>query len=329
MKKTLSVALLAIGSLLLMYCLAFTVVQLCAGDYVFFEEQFIELQLEDSTGISVSDLSQAVRSMVQYMNNQRSSIDVDVMVQGVKLPMFALEIEHVHMVEVRELWQKLVSFRSFSLVLAAVTLLLGFLLDSRGIWNNIAKGYLWALVLFLVLCFFAGIWAGTNFDSFWTLFHRIAFPGSENWILPYESRMIQMLPAALFAALVGRIGLYTLGSTLVLGLLCLLSILFRAGKLQLPKVRKQEQEQAAAEGEDRELEEEGPDLLTLHKLHNTPVSQRGALRKKLEERENDLKQRRLAAEQEERELREENPDRVSIDFAAYEPSDGAQENEDI
>ena len=206
MRKTVAVTFLALGFLLLIFCAAFTVVKLTAAETAWFEEEFTKLSLAEETGMTLGDLGAGVRTLVNYMNGETETIDLLVTVNGQQVRMFELDIEVVHMREVRDLWQWFIGARNVGILLGLVLCLMGVVLDGKDALQNACKGYFWALGAFLVLAAFAGTWCAINFDSFWTAFHRLAFPNSENWLLPPESRMIQMLPSQLFSDLVLRMG---------------------------------------------------------------------------------------------------------------------------
>ena len=178
MRKTVSVTLLALGFLLLLFCVAFTVVQLTAAETAWFEQEFTELALADEMGMTLGDLGASVRTLVSYMNGQTQTIDLLVTVNGQQVRMFDLDIEIVHMREVRDLWQWFVGARNVGLLFAVVLILLGVVLDGKDALRNVCVGYFWALGVFLVLAAFVGTWAAINFDSFWTAFHRLIFPNS-------------------------------------------------------------------------------------------------------------------------------------------------------
>ena len=276
MRKTVSVTLLALGFLLLLFCVAFTVVQLTAAETAWFEQEFTELALADEMGMTLGDLGASVRTLVSYMNGQTQTIDLLVTVNGQQVRMFDLDIEIVHMREVRDLWQWFVGARNVGLLFVAVLILLGVVLDGKDALRNVCVGYFWALGVFLVLAAFVGTWAAINFDSFWTAFHRLIFPSSENWLLPSSSRMIQMLPSELFHDLVMRMGGRMLILFLPVAVLCAVLLMLRQRKLRVvdPWVNQEDwpktpQEELAAI--------QGPDLLTVHKKVNMTVSERRKL----------------------------------------------------
>ncbi len=276
MRKTISVTCLALGFLLLIFCAAFTVVQLTAAETAWFEQEFTKLGLAEEMNMTLGDLGASVRTLVNYMNGQTETIDLLVTVNGQQIRMFDLDIEIVHMREVRDLWQWFVGARNVGLLFGLVLCLLGVVLDGKDALRNACVGYFWALGVFLVLVAFAGTWAAINFDSFWTAFHKLAFPNSDNWLLPMESRMIQMLPSKLFSDLVMRMGGRMLLIFLVVAAADALALVIRqrrqravdpwTDKANRPKTP--EEELAAVQG---------PDLLTVHKRANMTVSERRKL----------------------------------------------------
>lgn len=326
MKKSLSTAMMALGALVLIFCIAFTVVQLVGSDYQFFEEEFIKLGLDSSMNMTIGDISKGLQALMEYMNGKIDSIDVDVMVNGVMTPMYVLDIEHIHMEEVREVWLGFDTARNLGFLLAALLVLGAFMVDNRNPLRNGAVGYLWALGTALVICLFLGVWASTNFNSFWTQFHKIIFPNSENWLLPSSSRMIQMLPGDLFQALVMRVG----------GIVILILVLLGIGAvaaLVIPK-RKAEKVEAAAAPEKKQEdtrarmpEQEAPDLVLMHKLLNMSVTRRKKVEEELmlEKLKAEAEAESKAGQQKEDETPDPETARIKIDFAAYEGEEPAPE----
>lgn len=326
MRKTVAITCLALGFLILILVTAFTVVQLTASETGWFEQQFSDLSLAEGMGMTLGDLGASIRTLVNYMNDQTETIDVLVTVDGQQVRMFDLDIEIVHMREVRDLWQWFISARNVGILLGAILCLLGVIPDGKDAVRNACLGYFWALGLFLVVVTFTGTWAAISFDSFWTFFHRIVFPNSENWLLPPESRMIQMLPAQLFKDLVMRMG----GRMLLIFLLAAVA----AGLVLAFRQRKQEvvDPWAAKVDKPKTPEEElaavqGPDLLTVHKKANMTVSQRRKLNEKLKKEKQAIgaPDEAMAAEFRDAALDTPEESRQRIEFAPFE---GQQPEED-
>ena len=319
MRKTIAITFLALGFLLLIVCAAFTVVQLTVAETGWFEQEFSKLDLAEEMGMTLGDLGASVRTLVNYMNGQSETIDVLVTLDGQQVRMYDLDIEITHMAEVRALWQWFISLRNVGLLLGVMLLLMGIVLDGKDALRNVCLGYFWALGLFLVLVAFAGTWAAISFDSFWNAFHQLIFPNSDNWLLPPESRMIQMLPSQLVRDLVMRMGgrmllifLLVAGvAAVVLGLHMrkLRAVDPWANQANRPKTP--EEELAAVQG---------PDLLDVHKRANMTVSER---RKLLQEQERQKQILATPDEAEAAELRDaalDTPEesRQRIEFAPFE-----------
>lgn len=276
MRKTLAITMLALGMFVFLLSAAFTVVQLTASETAWFEEEFAKLDLPQQMDMTPGDLGASIRTLISYLNGQTETIDVLVTINDQPIRMFDLDIEIIHMEEVRDLWQRCVALRNVGVLVAMIFALLGVVMEGRDALRNACMGYFWALGAFLVLVAFAGTWAAINFDSFWTFFHRIIFPTSENWLLPANSRMIQMLPSELFHDLVVRMG----GRMLLLflpvaGISALVLVLQqRKQRVVDPWAAKAKRTKTPKE---QLAEIQGPDLLAVHKKANMSVTERRKL----------------------------------------------------
>ena len=132
-----------------------------------------------------------------------------------------------------------------------------------------------------MLAAFAGTWAAINFDSFWTAFHKVVFPDSENWLLTMESRMIQMLPSELFRDLVMRMGGRMLLIFLALAAVAVLVLVIQQRRQRAKEALNMPQDRPKTPAEELAAVQ-GPDMLAVHKRVNMTVSER---RKLLEEQE--------------------------------------------
>lgn len=329
MRKTTATLLAALAAFILIFCIAFTSVSLTANNFSFFESEFKELGIADSMGLSISDMSRAIQSMVGYMSGSLPSIDVDVMLNGERVPMFVLEVEHTHMAEVRTLWQRLTGARGICLLFAALLALASISIDKKDYKKNLCIGYLWGFGFFVLLFAFAGTWAGLNFNSFWTFFHGVIFPNSDTWLLPESSRMIQMLPEQLFADVTGRCALLMLLPSVLLAGLSVLGLFLLA--------RKKEKESgvdtviaAEAEEEDVMLSVGEPDLIFVHKKANMPVSRRKQLVEEMEQRNAMEEQAGRIRSEEEESLGEDtsvsaSEDALKVKFEPFSPEEDKED----
>lgn len=275
MRKAIATTLTAIAAFLLILCILFTCIQIAAGDTTFYEQEFKTLKLDEKTGLDISTLSAGIQRLIDYMYGRVDSIDLTVVKNGESMELYSLEIEHVHMVDVRALWQLCRTARNAGLVVAALLYMMGVLICPKDAGGVFGRGTLYGAAVFGFFAAFLGTWAGLNFTSFWTLVHRILFPGTDTWLLPGNSMMITMLPEELFSALVLRAVLYALAGLVVL---LLVAILFARRSRRRSAIKYSEAdlaaEQAIRDAQPKPVED-GPDLLAVHKRQNMPVRMRG------------------------------------------------------
>lgn len=271
MRKAFGSVFSSIASFLLILCLVFTCVQVVVNDRAYLESEFLTLGQYAEMNMSHGDVCKAANQLISYMQGKADSIQATVTVAGEVTDMFVLDIEFTHMQEVRTLWLQLARLRNLGLMLAALLYLLGALIDLRSAPRIFASGYITALSVAAFGGAFFGTWAALDFSSFWTAFHRLIFPTSDTWILPPESRMIQMLTEEFFAAVISRI---------VVTAVILLALLLAASILILIFVKRPVKAVKKKDDEEPEYvwhESDGPDLLAEHRLRNMTVSAREQL----------------------------------------------------
>lgn len=221
MKKSLSIGLAMIASILLIFVIAFTALQQVINNETFINNEFTKLGTADSMGMNNADLVSAMVVLVDYMEGNVDSLDLTVTVDGMKVEMFDLEQERTHMEDVRTIYQTVRGYRDISVLVLLVVFLLAALINFRRAPQSLAQGFLFGAFVMLVIFGFIGTWAAMDFSSFWTFFHEALF-WNDLWLFDAsESRMINMLPEQFFADIVGRFGLY---AGVAVGALILLSV---------------------------------------------------------------------------------------------------------
>ena len=222
MKKSLSIGLAMLATILLIFVVAFVALQQVITNETFVNNQFTKLEIADSMNMNMADLVSSMMVLVHYMEGDVDSIDIIVSVNGQKVPMFELEQEITHMADVRDIYQAVRGYRDMAAIALLVLLILAALINFRRAPQSLAQGFLFGFFVMLVIFGFIGTWAYMDFSSFWTFFHEALF-WNDLWLFDAaESRMINMLPEQMFADIIGRVGLYT---GIVIGALLLLSIL--------------------------------------------------------------------------------------------------------
>ncbi len=307
----------ATAALLMLFSLAFWGVSALLEDTDLIDEQYTALGTSEEMEISVPDLSRATIALFDYMKGRRDSIKVSVRQGGQEVEdLFYHPKEVIHMEEVRDLWRTLVVLSVFGIAIAGGCIAAIIFFGHRN--NRIratGTGLITGALVFAGIILAALLWAVSDFQSFWTVFHFIIFPSSLiqylaggltveaynslNWVFESDYAMIRMLDE-LFPVLVTRAGI-------VFGVETIL-ILF-AGILMNRRGRKLDQagieivEVRNVSAEERYVPvDDAPDLVLQHRLQNSSLKQKKKLmeelRKTPEELQKEAEEKAAEAEKE-------------------------------
>lgn len=201
MFKKLSVGLCAVAAAFLTFILLFTSAELVMQNRAFVSREYNKLMTARTMGVSSSDLNDSYFRLVDYMHGRVPDINIIVTQNGEKIHMFSDDQEISHMKDVRTLYARIASLRTFSLMAMAVLYVAAALLSIRSVPHSIAKGYVLGTFVILMPVAFIGTWAVLDFPNFWNFFHEALFWNGD-WLFPSTSRMIQMLPEEFFRDMV-------------------------------------------------------------------------------------------------------------------------------
>ena len=174
--------------------------------------------IADHIGISLDELDELTSFTLNYLNDKDASLDLQMKIKGQIREVFTQE-EKQHMVDVQRL--NLIANKLLLLSGAVTLVCLAYLIITKQPFSTLF--YVYKRTMLTVLAVFAvlGIWVFIDFDSFWTLFHHIFFPGNELWILDLRKDvLIMIVPPEFFYHLVIRI-LFTFIALLIGGYLML------------------------------------------------------------------------------------------------------------
>lgn len=104
MRKRISVLLATAASVLLIFALLFTAVQIGINDHTFINNEYTRLGLAKQMGMSNAELVNSCVQLIDYMQGDADSIDIYVTVNGEKTLMFDQAQEVEHMKDVRTLF---------------------------------------------------------------------------------------------------------------------------------------------------------------------------------------------------------------------------------
>lgn len=202
-KSKLALVLSTVASLLLIVSVLFTALQISINDRSWFEREYEKLDLTEKIGISVSDSTDAVMRLIDYMEGRVDTIELTVHHYGEAVSMYN-EREADHMIDVRNLYQAWRFVRTNGAILGVILLLGAFLLAKKDFLAILARGFLYASAAFILLLVGIGLFAFIDFNAFWTAFHYLFFT-NDLWLLnPLTDRMILICPERLFSDIVLR-----------------------------------------------------------------------------------------------------------------------------
>lgn len=170
----------------------------------YYEKKYEQLEVANTIGISDIDLDRATDQLLNYIKGKEDTLNIEVNIKGSKVQMFN-EREKEHMVDVKNLYNKVITFRSVSVIFIAIMVLISlgtgdytrleYNLNNLGISLMLVTGGIVTISVFAFL----------DFNAFWIMFHKMIFT-NDLWLLnPATDRLINMVPEPFFKGLVYRI----------------------------------------------------------------------------------------------------------------------------
>lgn len=149
--------------------------------------------------IEVEALEHVFLQTMSYLRGHRENLIVETDINGVPAE-FYNETEKSHMADVRVLFTRSLVFRALA-ILSEIAIL-GYLIISVGVKRAVcflAEEFLRVSVTLIAIVILIAVLVMTDFTKYFTIFHEIFFRQG-NWMFdPQESRMIDIMPEALFS----------------------------------------------------------------------------------------------------------------------------------
>lgn len=194
-------------------------VHFCCFDENFYDKQHEKIMLygkhvNEHIGISNDDLKQLTSFTLDYLNNPNATLDKVMNIKGIDREVFTND-EKLHMEDVRTLNLASVYLCVISFILC-VSCIFIYIKNKYSI-SNLFFAYKKTIIYLLMLLTIIGMWAILDFDSFWTLFHKIFFAGNDLWLLDLRKDiLIMIVPPEFFNNLVLRIVLLFISSIILM-----------------------------------------------------------------------------------------------------------------
>ena len=221
MKKYITLS--AIASVFLIIAVLFTSLRLVMNSESRHAREYERLNVSERLGMSSDDILASLMVLVDYMEDRRDDIKLEVSVFGETMEMFN-ERETLHMEDVKDLF---LTWRTASYLLFAVAVMIfaivALILKKNALFA-ITRGFLWGLGFICAIGIVITLWAVIDFNSFWTAFHLLFFD-NDLWLLDGRtSRMINMLPSEFFSNIILEFITLGVGVILLLGASALIHI---------------------------------------------------------------------------------------------------------
>jgi integral membrane protein (TIGR01906 family) len=183
---------------------------------------------EAATGVPLSELDRAAQEIVDYFENDASTLRIVVSVSGQEEPLFNTR-ETQHMADVKKVMRFVFRLNEFSLVYVLAYVTCVFLWSRERGLRSLAVQSLIGLGVGFAFVGVIGAFALTGFDQAWTEFHKLVFH-NDLWLLdPATDHLIQMFPEPFWKEATYLVGGLALAETVLVVVLATGYLLFSRG----------------------------------------------------------------------------------------------------
>ena len=174
-------------------------------ELIIFNESYFEWHYEsravtESTEMDLDDLMVVTVEMLDYLKGDRATLDMTAMISGEVQEVFG-EKEKAHMVDVRDLYLGARNFKRMAMVIIIVVLLVGWIRSKSLLYEVLNRVRYIVPGLLLIVGIIGGLFA-TDFNKYFTIFHKIFF-SNDLWMLnPKTDILINMVPESYFFSIV-------------------------------------------------------------------------------------------------------------------------------
>lgn len=162
----------------------------------YFEWHYKAHDVESTTDMSIETLMEVTDNMMDYLIDRRDTLDMTAIINGEEEEVFG-QREKDHMVDVKSLMVAGKKMRDISGILLIVSMLALFFLKKEWLKQWIHKLTLFFISAFVVVLIVGGLFA-SDFNKYFTMFHKIFF-SNDLWLLdPKTDILINMVPEIFF-----------------------------------------------------------------------------------------------------------------------------------
>lgn len=203
-------------------------VRILASDVGYYEHGFRKYHAAQATGVSLADLDRAAGQIVDYFEDDSTSLRIIVSEDGQETSLFnARETEH--MKDVKTLMRFVYRLNEVSLAVVLTYIVAVFLWSREKSLRTLAVQAIAGVGVGFAAIAAVGVFALTGFDQTWTRFHELVF-SNDLWKLnPATDHLIQMFPEKFWQEATYLVGGLTLAEALVVIVTATAYLLFTRG----------------------------------------------------------------------------------------------------
>ncbi len=183
--------------------LLFTDIQIAAFDRDFYAAEFKRYHIAENINVNFQDLMLANENTIHFIEGKRDNLDFQVIIAGSEQEFFSKR-DKLHMVDVKNLFDKGKTIRNLGLIYVIFFIIIGFY-KNKKFKKNLAK---YCFVSSLLSIIFIGLLAmlmSIDFYKYFTIFHKIFFT-NDLWLMdPVADRLVNIYPETFFTDIAFRI----------------------------------------------------------------------------------------------------------------------------
>ena len=183
-----------------------TNLRLAANSPRLYEYGFNKYEVSSEVGLDESELKDFAREMIAYFNSDEEFMNTDLFSQR----------ELAHLKDVKGLLRQAFYFQIASGAFIAIYLIFNFVRRRGVFWGELPIQVIRGGIVTVVFLAVLGLWAVTDFNSLFLLFHVLSFR-NELWQLNQGDTMLLMFPQGFFNDAALFVGVATIGEAVILG----------------------------------------------------------------------------------------------------------------
>jgi len=183
-------------------------VRFVASDVRFYERGFRQYNVADVTGVSIPELDRSAQDIVDYFENDVSTLRIVVNQNGDETALFNAN-ETAHMKDVKRVMQVVFRMNEVSLVIILAYISAVVLWARERSTRQLARLSLIGIGLMVLFVGGIAIFAVTGFDAAWVRFHEIVFPGGNWQFNPDTDHLVQMFPDGFWQQMTNFVAMLT------------------------------------------------------------------------------------------------------------------------